>query len=39
MSAVDASVIPVPLASRYQVAGFAIAEQAIDIIFDENLDW
>jgi choline dehydrogenase-like flavoprotein len=32
---VDESMIPVPLASHYQVAVFAIAEQAIDIILSE----
>ncbi|EED22468.1 glucose dehydrogenase, putative [Talaromyces stipitatus ATCC 10500] len=33
---VDASVIPIPLASHYQVAVYAIAEQAVDIILQEN---
>jgi choline dehydrogenase-like flavoprotein len=33
---VDASVIPQPLASHYQVAVFAIAEQAVDIILNES---
>lgn len=29
---VDASVIPVPLAARYQAPVFALAEQAVDVI-------
>ncbi|KAE9365631.1 GMC oxidoreductase [Stipitochalara longipes BDJ] len=33
---VDASVIPQPLASHYQVAVYAIAEQAVDIILSED---
>ncbi|OCK73559.1 GMC oxidoreductase [Lepidopterella palustris CBS 459.81] len=33
---VDASVIPQPLASHYQVAVYAIAEQAVDIILSES---
>ncbi|OBT48310.1 hypothetical protein VE00_01255 [Pseudogymnoascus sp. WSF 3629] len=32
---VDASVIPQPIASHYQVAVYAIAEQAVDIILGE----
>ncbi|TVY73182.1 Oxygen-dependent choline dehydrogenase [Lachnellula suecica] len=33
---VDASVIPQPMASHYQVAVYAIAEQAVDIILSED---
>ena len=33
---VDASVIPVPLAAHYQVPVFALAEQAVDIIFADR---
>ncbi|KAF2177453.1 GMC oxidoreductase [Zopfia rhizophila CBS 207.26] len=32
---VDASVIPVPIASHYQVAVYAIAERAVDIILQD----
>ncbi|KFY19869.1 hypothetical protein V491_04153, partial [Pseudogymnoascus sp. VKM F-3775] len=32
---VDASVIPQPIASHYQVAIYAIAEQAVDIILGD----
>ncbi|EEA24280.1 hypothetical protein TMatcc_007360 [Talaromyces marneffei ATCC 18224] len=33
---VDASVIPTPLACHYQAAVYAIAEQAVDIVLQEN---
>ena len=33
---VDASVMPVPLAAHYQALVFALAEQAVDIIFAER---
>ncbi|OCL02395.1 GMC oxidoreductase [Glonium stellatum] len=35
---VDASVIPLPLASHYQAAVYAIAEQAVDIILKDFQD-
>ena len=34
---VDASVIPVPLAAHYQAIVFALAEQAVDIMFAERV--